>query len=46
MSAAVEALLRRDLLVVAAALAVMTALAWAHLWLAADMDMGGMDNGA
>jgi predicted metal-binding membrane protein len=43
MSAAVEALLRRDLLVVAAALAVVTALAWAHLWLAADMDMGGMD---
>jgi predicted metal-binding membrane protein len=44
MSAAVEALLRRDRLVVAAALAVVTALAWTYiLWLAADMDMDGMD---
>jgi predicted metal-binding membrane protein len=35
---------RRDRLLVAAALAVMTALAWAYiLWVAADMDMGGMD---
>jgi predicted metal-binding membrane protein len=43
-SAAVEALLRRDRVVVAAALAVVTALAWAYvLWLAANMDMGGMD---
>ena len=44
MSATVEALLRRDRVVVAAALAVVTALAWAYiLWLAANMDMGGMD---
>jgi predicted metal-binding membrane protein len=41
---ALEAVLRRDRLLVAGALAVTAALAWAYvLWLAADMDMGGMD---
>ena len=41
---ALEAVLRRDRLVVAGALAVVAALAWSYvLWLAADMDMGGMD---
>jgi predicted metal-binding membrane protein len=36
--------LRRDRLVVAGALGVIVALAWGYvLWLAADMDMGGMD---
>jgi predicted metal-binding membrane protein len=36
--------MRHDRAVVVAALAVMTALAWCYtLWLAADMDMGGMD---
>jgi predicted metal-binding membrane protein len=41
---AVEAVLRRDRVIVAAALAVLTALAWAYvLWLADDMEMGGMD---
>jgi predicted metal-binding membrane protein len=39
-----EAVLRRDRLVVAGALAAVTALAWSYvLWLSADMDMGGMD---
>ena len=39
-----EAVLRRDRAVVVAALAVITALAWAYLvWLANDMWMGGMD---
>ena len=39
-----EAVLRRDRLIVAAALGVIAALAWAYvLWLAADMDMGGMN---
>ncbi len=39
-----EAVLRRDRLVVAGALGVLAALAWSYvLWLAADMDMGGMD---
>jgi len=39
-----EAVLRRDRLIVASALAVIAALAWAYvLWLAADMDMDGMD---
>jgi len=39
-----EAALRRDRLVVAGALGVLAALAWSYvLWLAADMDMGGMD---
>src|SRR2546421_1521123 len=41
---ALEAVLRRDRLVVAGALAMVAALAWGYvLWLAADMDMGGMD---
>ena len=41
---ALEAVLRRDRLVVAGALAILVALAWAYLiWLAHDMDMGGMD---
>src|ERR1700674_3090665 len=36
--------LRRDRVIVAAALAALTALAWTYvLWLAADMGMGGMD---
>jgi predicted metal-binding membrane protein len=39
-----ETVLRRDRLVVAGALTVLAALAWGYvLWLAADMDMGGMD---
>jgi predicted metal-binding membrane protein len=39
-----EAVLRRDRLVVASAVGVIVALAWGYvLWLAADMDMGGMD---
>lgn len=39
-----EKVLRRDRLVVASALGALTALAWGYvLWLAADMDMGGMD---
>lgn len=38
-----EALLRRDRLIVASALGVIAALAWAYvLWLAADMNMNGM----
>jgi predicted metal-binding membrane protein len=42
--AAIEAVLRRDRVIVAAALATLTALAWAYVWwLAADMEMGGMD---
>jgi predicted metal-binding membrane protein len=41
---ALEAVLRRDRLLVAGALGVIAALAWGYvLWLAADMDMGGMD---
>jgi predicted metal-binding membrane protein len=41
---ALDALLRRDRTIVAAALFVLAALAWAYvLWLAADMDMGDMD---
>ena len=41
---ALEALLRRDRAIVIAALATITALAWADLvWLANDMWMGGMD---
>lgn len=41
---ALETVLRRDRLVVAGALGVIAALAWGYLiWLAADMDMGGMD---
>src|SRR5690349_15547710 len=39
-----EKVLRRDRLVIASALGVIAAMAWAYvLWLAADMDMGGMD---
>ena len=39
-----EAVLRRDRLIVASALGVIAALAWAYvLWLAADMDMDGMN---
>jgi predicted metal-binding membrane protein len=39
-----ETLLRRDRLVVVGALGVIVALAWSYvLWLAHDMDMGGMD---
>jgi predicted metal-binding membrane protein len=42
--AAIEAVLRRDRVIVAAAVVVLTALAWAYVWwLAADMDMDGMD---
>jgi predicted metal-binding membrane protein len=41
---ALETVLRRDRLVVAGALGVIAVLAWGYmLWLAADMDMGGMD---
>src|SRR5262245_1537771 len=41
---ALEAVLRRDRLFVAGALGVTAVLAWGYvLWLAADMDMGGMD---
>ena len=39
--AALEAVLRRDRAVIAAALLLLIALAWAYLiWLAADMKMG------
>src|ERR1700757_767031 len=39
-----ETVLRRDRLVVAGAVGVIAALAWGYvLWLADDMDMGGMD---
>ena len=39
-----EAILRRDRLVVAGALGILAMLAWTYvIWLAADMDMGGMD---
>ena len=42
--ALLEAVLRRDRITVAVALAALTALAWSYvLWLAHDMDMGGMD---
>jgi len=42
--ALLEVLLRRDRIIVAVALAALTALAWTDvLWLAADMGMGGMD---
>jgi predicted metal-binding membrane protein len=44
MGGVLEAVLRRDRAVVLAALAIVTALAWADLvWLADDMSMGGMD---
>jgi predicted metal-binding membrane protein len=43
-AAPLEAMRKRDRVVVAAALAGIAALAWGYvLWLAADMDMGGMD---
>ncbi|MGH6934783.1 MAG: DUF2182 domain-containing protein [Methylocella sp.] len=42
--AILETILRRDRIIVAAALAALTALAWTYvLWLVADMDMGGME---
>ncbi len=42
--AMLEVVLRRDRIVVVVALAVITALAWAYvLWLATDMNMGGME---
>jgi predicted metal-binding membrane protein len=41
---ALEAVLRRDRLLIACALGMTAVLAWGYLlWLAADMDMGGMD---
>src|SRR5260370_17690623 len=41
---AIEGVLRRDRVIVAAALVVVTGLAWAYVWwLAAEKDMGGMD---
>jgi predicted metal-binding membrane protein len=44
MAPALETVLRRDRAVVIAALAIITALAWADIvWLADDMAMGGMD---
>src|SRR5262245_56059689 len=44
LKAALETVLRRDRIVVAAALAGLAALAWGYvLWLEADMTMGGMD---
>lgn len=44
--AVLEVALRRDRYIVAAALAVMTSLAWAYiLWLAASMEMSGSDMG-
>jgi predicted metal-binding membrane protein len=42
--ATLEAILRRDRAIVAAALIILIVLAWSYvLWLVADMDMGGMD---
>jgi predicted metal-binding membrane protein len=42
--AALETVLRHDRAIVAGALFLLAGLAWAYmLWLAADMDMGGMD---
>jgi predicted metal-binding membrane protein len=39
-----ETVLRRDRFIVAGALGIIVALAWGYvLWLANDMDMGGMD---
>ena len=41
---ALEAVLRRDRLLIACALGMTAVLAWGYvLWLAVDMDMGGMD---
>jgi predicted metal-binding membrane protein len=43
-SGTLEMVLRRDRIIVASALGAIVALAWAYvLWLANDMDMGGMD---
>jgi predicted metal-binding membrane protein len=43
-NAALEAVLQRDRAVVTTSLIVLVALAWAYvIWLATDMDMGGMD---
>ncbi|WP_137390210.1 DUF2182 domain-containing protein [Rhodoligotrophos defluvii] len=45
-AAGLEAVLRRDRVIVAAALAALTVFAWAYiLWLAATMDMGGHPDG-
>jgi predicted metal-binding membrane protein len=42
--AALERILRRDRVIVAIVLVLLTVLAWSYvLWLAVDMDMGGMD---
>lgn len=42
--AAIEAVLRRDRVIVAAALVMLTALAWAYVWwLGTDMEIGSMD---
>jgi predicted metal-binding membrane protein len=41
---ALETVLRRDRIIVAGALVIIVAMAWGYvLWLASDMDMGGMD---
>jgi len=41
---AIEAVLRRDRVIVAAAVVVLTTLAWTYVWwLAAAMDVGGTD---
>src|SRR6476620_7037590 len=41
---ALETVLRRDRWIVGGAIGIIVALAWGYvLWLAADMDMGGMD---
>jgi predicted metal-binding membrane protein len=43
-NAVLEVVLRRDRIIVVIALAILSALAWGYiLWLAANMDMGGMD---
>ena len=43
-NATLENILRRDRAIVVATLIILIALAWSYvLWLAADMDMGGMD---
>ncbi|MBV8700927.1 MAG: DUF2182 domain-containing protein, partial [Bradyrhizobium sp.] len=41
---ALETVLRRDRFIVGGAITIIVALAWFYvLWLASDMDMGGMD---
>jgi len=43
-TSALEAILRRDRVIIVASLVVLTVLAWFDLiWLANDMEMGGMD---